>query len=89
MTLYWQKMLAKVADCMFTIPQGFALWPSHTHKPLVVAIICPIAPVCPWVQRGSARLVKLKSDVQEMWSLDPKRSGDRLREYWIQKKEAG
>jgi hypothetical protein len=85
MTSYWRKMLSKVADCMLTIPVGFTHWPANMHEPLIVAIVCPIACSSPWVQRGSAGLVELKSDLSEMWSSDPERSGDRLRQYWVAK----
>jgi hypothetical protein len=78
-------MLSKVADCMLTIPVGFTHWPANMHEPLIVAIVCPIACSSPWVQRGSAGLVELKSHLSEMWSSDPERSGDRLRQYWVAK----
>eukprot|EP00978_Attheya_sp_CCMP212_P023115 scaffold70031_cov33-Attheya_sp.AAC.1 len=75
-------MLSKVADCMLTIPVGFTHWPSNMHEPLVIAIVCPIAVSAPWVQRGSTKLVELKTDLSEMWSSNPERSRDRLRQYW-------
>eukprot|EP00978_Attheya_sp_CCMP212_P046183 scaffold377919_cov55-Attheya_sp.AAC.5 len=48
MTSYWQKMLSKVADCMLSIPPGFSHWSANMHEPLVVAIMCLIAPTSPW-----------------------------------------
>eukprot|EP00978_Attheya_sp_CCMP212_P014301 scaffold36374_cov58-Attheya_sp.AAC.7 len=56
LTSYWRKTLSKVADCMITIQSGLSLWPAKTHEPLVIAIICPIALVSPWVQRGMPEL---------------------------------
>jgi hypothetical protein len=82
MTSEWRKMLSKVADLIFVIPTGFSHWPANLHEPLVVALVCPMSRSSPWIQKGCGELVELKSDLSGMWSDDPERSGNRLRQYW-------
>ncbi|KAL7575469.1 hypothetical protein ACA910_007367 [Epithemia clementina (nom. ined.)] len=42
MTSRWRKRLGRVADVVFTVPVGTALWCKDQHEPLIVAFVLPL-----------------------------------------------
>ena len=49
MTYNWRKRKSKCADTLIYIPAGSKpFWPSHMHKPLILAILTPFRTEAPW-----------------------------------------
>ncbi len=58
MTHLWRKKLGKDADVLFTVPAGVSYWTASQFKPLIVALVFPLAHMPryagPWVVKGTA-----------------------------------
>jgi hypothetical protein len=83
MTSYWRKTLGKVADAMFTIPVGCSIWPCNMHKPLVVALICPLLSCRPWKVKGSPWMVELEDSLRGVWSGNLQAQRSHMRKFWL------
>ncbi len=57
MTHMWRRDLGKNADILFTVPARVPFWGGSQFKPLLVAIVFPLAHVSnytgPWLVRGT------------------------------------
>lgn len=82
MTSRWRKRLMKVADVMFTVPVGSALWGTCMHEPVVVALICPLLPCRPWQVRHTDLVVELQHQMSGVWSPCLTRERIGLRQFW-------
>jgi len=82
MTSRWRKRLGKVADAMFTVPVGSALWGLDMHEPIVLALICPLLSSRPWQVRYTPLVAQLQHNLSRMWSADLAVEWRSLREFW-------
>jgi hypothetical protein len=82
MTSRWRKRLGKVADAMFTVPVGSALWERDMHEPIVLALICPLLHCRPWQVRATPLVAQLQAHMSGVWSPDLARERCGLREFW-------
>lgn len=82
MTSRWRKRLGKVADVMFTIPVGSALWGSEMHEPVVVAFICPLLRSMPWEVSGTNLVNELRKEVSGEWTPCLTRERDGIKRFW-------
>jgi hypothetical protein len=89
MTSRWRKRLGKVADAMFTVPVGTALWGTEMHEPVVVALICPLLPCRPWQVRETELVAELQQQVSGVWSPDLQREWIGMRKFWTGAREWG
>lgn len=72
----------KVADVMFTVPVGSALWGTCMHEPVIVALICPLLPCRPWQVRHTDLVVELQHQMSGVWSPCLTRERIGLRQFW-------
>jgi hypothetical protein len=83
MTYKWRKQLRKVSDLVVTVPVGGKLWPSHLHKPLVIALTCPLLSYSRWKVKQTKQWVGGQYPMPKVWSEDWKTEGNILRELWV------
>ena len=82
MTGYWQKMLGKVVDTMFTFKAGCCLWPESMYEPLTVAFVKPLLSSPPWKARHLPDVVRWEQLMSQMQWTSPRELRNHLRKFW-------
>eukprot|EP00957_Ditylum_brightwellii_P193887 14765301-Ditylum_brightwellii.AAC.1 len=73
---YSQQPLLKIADFILELPAGHIAWPSHCHKPLLIAICFSFLVHRPYQLRGPPALLGLDRNLHQMQKEDESPKGD-------------
>ena len=83
MTPRWRRRLGKIADFVFSVPVGSAVWPKEQHETVIIGLICPLLSSSPWqVRHSTEALARARHGLSGVWSEDLSRERDSLRELW-------
>ena len=83
LTPRWRRKLGKIADFVFSVPVGSAVWKREQHEPVIVGLICPFLSSSPWqVKHCSAVLAQVSLGLPKVWSESLTDERDCLRKFW-------